>query len=109
MIGMAFQQNLTFSLQIAIVRPIASDNTNNQYMASRGHTPVTGFASVRLASGLTQSQVGLLLGISQPLVAQVENGKRPPWPKIKRDAARLFHVPEQDLFPLGSEIGAVKS
>jgi transcriptional regulator with XRE-family HTH domain len=81
-------------------------------MAARDIPAITEFAKRRLSSGLTQTQVGLLLGLSQPLISMVENGKREPWPKLRRDAARLFRITEHELFPatqIRDQLGGLRS
>lgn len=53
----------------------------------------------RLSRGIRQRELAALLGIAPPTLSVVENGHRPPWPKLRRDAARLLGLDEAELFP----------
>ena len=50
--------------------------------------------------GISQSKLALKVGLSQPILSQLEtgNGQRP-WPKAKRDLCRVLGATEDELFP----------
>ncbi|MAS44133.1 MAG: transcriptional regulator [Rhodobacteraceae bacterium] len=67
---------------------------------------------LRKAAGLTQEQLALAAGVTQPIVSQVERGRRPSLETLELFAAAL-HVDVVDLFerapgdPVSSEILAI--
>ena len=60
--------------------------------------PNTRLAQVREQRGLTQRQLGELIGLSSSSVSGIENGHIRPWPKFRRDVADLLDLNESDLF-----------
>ena len=52
----------------------------------------------RMGQGIKQREFAALLGVAPATLSVIENGHRPPWPKLRRDAARLLGLDEADLF-----------
>jgi transcriptional regulator with XRE-family HTH domain len=61
----------------------------------------------RESRGLTQSQLGARLGVSQGYVALLEAGRRPVPPKLARKAVRLFKLNPGLLPPTGKRLSSV--
>jgi transcriptional regulator with XRE-family HTH domain len=61
--------------------------------------PATRLAEIRQERGMTQAQLGDLLGLSPSSVSAVENGHIRPWPRFRREAARCLGIDEDELFP----------
>lgn len=57
----------------------------------------------RRLSGLSQSQVARLLGVSDKAVSKWENGKAKPGTDTLRKLAALFHVPIEELLQMREE------
>ncbi len=57
----------------------------------------------REAKGFTQRQLGSLMDVSQPLVAQIEANHRTAYPKFRRLAAKFLEVPEEDIFEVSAK------
>lgn len=55
-------------------------------------------AKVREERGMKQKELAGLLGISPTTLSSVENGWVAPWPRLRRDAARLLGCSEESLF-----------
>lgn len=53
---------------------------------------------VRRQKGLTQVGLAKLIGVSGPVIVQVERGYRKPWPKIRKGIAEALGYPEEELF-----------
>lgn len=51
----------------------------------------------REKAGITQAEFARRIGVKPPLLCQVENGQRKPWPKLLKDAATALDVPETAL------------
>jgi len=66
--------------------------------APRQYAPLR---EVRLRAGLSQTQLGALIGVNPSHVSHVERGVRRPWPRFRREAARVLKVDEAVLFPEG--------
>jgi transcriptional regulator with XRE-family HTH domain len=60
---------------------------------------VTELARVRARHGFTQRAFARELGMHPATLSQVENKHRAAWPKLKRDAAALLGMSEEELFP----------
>lgn len=65
--------------------------------------PISALARARIRSGLTQTQLGDLMGVSGSSVSIVENLHTRPWPRFRASAAAVLQVPEEDLFPESSD------
>ncbi|RXZ00951.1 helix-turn-helix domain-containing protein [Fictibacillus sp. S7] len=48
--------------------------------------------------GLSQTQLGLRLGIHPTNITMVERGHRRAWPKLRKQLAEALGVVEEDLF-----------
>ncbi len=59
----------------------------------------------RERAGLTQTELSRRARIASPNLSDIENGKRLPWPRVKRSLARVLKVSIDELFPEGSENG----
>lgn len=55
--------------------------------------------TLRLASGLTQGDLGLLLGVSEAVVSNCERGVSVPNPHVLLGCTYLFGTGAADLFP----------
>lgn len=53
----------------------------------------------RESMGLTQTKLAEKIHISQGNLSDVENSRRPAWPKLRRRLSRILKVPQSDLFP----------
>jgi transcriptional regulator with XRE-family HTH domain len=53
----------------------------------------------RLAAGLTQFELGLLLGVSEDMIGSYELGVSEPRPAVLLGCMYLFGKPPADLFP----------
>jgi transcriptional regulator with XRE-family HTH domain len=60
--------------------------------------PGTELAKVREAQGIKQKDLARMLGITAASLSSVENGWAAPWPRLRRDAARVLGCTEFDLF-----------
>ena len=60
--------------------------------------PGSELAKAREARGIKQKDLARLLGISATSLSSVENGWVAPWPRLRRDAARILGCTERDLF-----------
>ena len=49
--------------------------------------------------GLSQSALARLIGLAEPNLSRLELGKSKPWPKVRRDLAKVLGCQESDLFP----------
>jgi transcriptional regulator with XRE-family HTH domain len=61
----------------------------------------TELARKRLERGLKQGELAALVRVSQSSMSLVENGHVPPWPRLRRECARILGLPEEELFPRG--------
>ncbi len=61
--------------------------------------PRTKLAEVRQDRELRQRELAAALDIARSTLASVETGHTRPWPKLKRDAARILGLEESELFP----------
>lgn len=52
----------------------------------------------RREKGLSQTQMGLRLGIHPTNITMVERGHRTAWPKLRKQLAELLGVVEGELF-----------
>ena len=59
---------------------------------------ITRLAEVRETRGLTQKELGELVGVSPVSVSAIENRHVRPWPKFRRDASRVLGIDERELF-----------
>ena len=59
--------------------------------------------------GLSQTQLSLKIGLAQSNLSILENGRRVPWPKVRRDLARVLGVTESELVPSGRKNGTAES
>lgn len=57
----------------------------------------------RQARGLSRDAFARLVGVNSANVYTVETGRRRSWPKLRKDAARVLGVSEEELFPEGGE------
>lgn len=53
--------------------------------------------------GLSQTQLAQKISLAPGNLSNLENGKRNPWPKVRRDLARVLGATEKKLFPDGGE------
>lgn len=53
---------------------------------------------VRKRKRLTQEQLAKAIGVNRSLIAQVEAGWRKPYPKLRREIARVLGEPEEKIF-----------
>lgn len=49
--------------------------------------------------GLSQTQLGCMIGMAEPTLSNLELGKWKPWPKARRDLAKALETTESELFP----------
>ena len=61
-------------------------------------TPISTLARVREQRGLTQRELGTLIGVSASTVSAIENKHVRPWPRFRRQASRVLDVAEDQLF-----------
>lgn len=54
---------------------------------------------LRSRKGISQSCLSRMIGVAEPSLSQVERGQRQPWPRIKREIARVLNVTQKELFP----------
>jgi len=52
----------------------------------------------RERAGLSQAELARRLRIAGPNLSALEHEKLAPWPKVKRDLARMLKVPQKKLF-----------
>lgn len=60
--------------------------------------PGTALARVREAQHMKQKDLAMLLGIKPTTLPSVENGWVAPWPKLRKDAARVLGCTQEELF-----------
>lgn len=63
--------------------------------------PVERATTLRLArelAGMTVADFGHRLNVNPSHVSRIERRRELPWPKFRRDAARVLGVPEERLF-----------
>jgi transcriptional regulator with XRE-family HTH domain len=53
----------------------------------------------RIALGLSQVQLGFLIGVPNSVVSDWELGKRYVWPKGREALLRVFEADESEVFP----------
>ncbi len=51
--------------------------------------------------GLSQTRLACLIGMAESTLSNLELGKWKPWPKARRDLAKVLGVSQQELFPEG--------
>lgn len=56
-------------------------------------------ARTRAARGLTQKELGRLIGVTASTISSVENGNVRSWPKLRAACSQVLGVPAEDLFP----------
>jgi len=49
--------------------------------------------------GLSQTQLACQIGMAGSTLSNIELGKWKPWPKAKRDLAKVLGASEEELFP----------
>lgn len=54
---------------------------------------------IRQRSGLSQTKLARLAGLSEPALSELELNKRQAWPKARRSIANALGVNESELFP----------
>jgi transcriptional regulator with XRE-family HTH domain len=54
---------------------------------------------IRLAMGMTAAELGRRIPVDPSVIRHVEAGDFYPYPKLRRRAARVLGVTEDDLFP----------
>ena len=47
---------------------------------------------------LTQAEVGKMLGINPACITQIERQHRRPWPKLRKQLAKVLKLKEAELF-----------
>ena len=52
----------------------------------------------RLERGLPQKKVSNMLEVSAQALSRVEGGQLMPWPRLRKQLANLYSVPEHELF-----------
>lgn len=57
--------------------------------------------------GLSQTKLACQIGIAEPLLSDLELGKRRPWPKVKRALAKKLKVDERELFPTSVSLSEI--
>jgi len=55
--------------------------------------------AIRQSLGLTLTEFARRVGVSHPIVSRVERGELRPYPKFRRQAAKVLRVREEILFP----------
>jgi transcriptional regulator with XRE-family HTH domain len=63
--------------------------------------PGSELAKAREARGIRQKDLARFLGITPTSLSSVENGWVAPWPRLRRDAARILGCSEEGLFGSG--------
>lgn len=53
--------------------------------------------------GLSQTQLAQKISLAPGNLSNLENGKRNPWSKVRRDLARVLGATESELFPNNRE------
>lgn len=53
----------------------------------------------REKAGLSQAEVARRMRIAGPNLSAVERGRMEPWPKLRRDLARILKTSQRELFP----------
>lgn len=53
---------------------------------------------LRLAKGLTQTELGRRIRIAPSAISAVEAGDRRPWKNFRKRVARVIGVPEAEIF-----------
>ena len=48
--------------------------------------------------GLSQTSLARLVGVAESAMSNLELGKWKPWPKVKKDLAKVLSVTEKELF-----------
>lgn len=64
---------------------------------SRGEVKMTKLEQLRRNRGLSQTKLGLAVGISPNLISQIERGWRKPYPKLLQALATYFGVPVEEI------------
>ena len=59
--------------------------------------------------GLSQTKLACLVGMAGSTLSNLELGKWKPWPKAKRDLAKVLGTSEEKLFPSGQKNGTTDS
>ena len=54
---------------------------------------------VRLRHKLSQTKLSRLVEVPESQLSAVERGRLWPWPKLRRNLAKVLGVPEDELFP----------
>jgi transcriptional regulator with XRE-family HTH domain len=79
-------------------------NEGKEVMSQEMRVPGTELARMRVARGLQQKELATLLGVKPSTLSSVENAHRAPWPRLRRECARLLGVEECELFPEGESV-----
>lgn len=58
-------------------------------------------AKLRTFRGISQSELGAKLGLSQPYFSQVETGAKQGSPAVRKKISKFFKIPKSTLFPKG--------
>ncbi|MFC1907212.1 helix-turn-helix transcriptional regulator [Chloroflexota bacterium] len=62
---------------------------------------------VREKAGLSQAALARRLRIAGPNLSAVERGRLEPWPKLRRDLARILKMSQKQLFPENGHHGTI--
>ena len=52
----------------------------------------------RVELGLSQTQLARLIGVVESAMSNLELGKWKPWPKVKKDLAKVLNTSQKELF-----------
>ena len=52
----------------------------------------------RMELGLSQTQLARLIGVAESAMSNLELGKWKPWPKVKKDLAKVLNTSQKELF-----------
>ncbi|AEM73573.1 helix-turn-helix domain-containing protein [Caldicellulosiruptor acetigenus] len=58
---------------------------------------MTVLEKIRKNKGLSQSKLGLAIGVNPNLISQIERGWRKPYPKLLQSLAAYFGVPIEEI------------
>lgn len=54
---------------------------------------------IRIRRGMSQTQLACRAGVAGSMLSDAERGVRHPYPKMRRQLARVLGVPVDELFP----------
>ncbi|ADQ41036.1 helix-turn-helix domain protein [Caldicellulosiruptor acetigenus I77R1B] len=64
---------------------------------SRGEVIMTKLEQLRRQKNISQSKLGLAIGVNPNIISQIERGWRKPYPKLLQSLAAYFGVPIEEI------------